>query len=217
MDLQASTDHLGPLFHADQPIVLAPGRKGLVGVESKPIAVVPYFQLDVVGRCTYGNHHRPGVGMPDHVGQRLLRDPVHGCLDVGLQPLREVALESALHPGRSLYPLHVVTERRLETALAESGGMELDHHVAKIIDAALHPALDPFDEPDELRVIRTNAIAKHLQPDVQRGQLLDRPVVDPAASRFRSCSPAWTVRSSRTWARSFSANNASSVILRSIA
>ena len=114
--------------------------------------------------------------MLDDVDERFLGDPIHDRARLALGLAFELVLEHELDAVVVLDLLHLHPQRSSETVAVEDRRSQLEHQMAQARDGQPRGALRLGEALEDGRVVCL--AAEHLQAQRQRGQDLNRVVVD---------------------------------------
>ena len=119
----------------------------------KPDAVVADHELERGPVMLQDHAHRSCLGMPRHIRQRLLQNPIHGRLDQRGQPARDSAFHTQVdrHPERFGKVIHVPPRGRHEPLVVQDGGMQAAGQPPDVIHRLRGNFLQPLRGGADLR------------------------------------------------------------------
>ena len=183
------TDHRQGAVERAHPVA-QPNEPGALAFVRAPDPVILELDLDVVAELVRAQTHVIGLGVLEHVGQRLGDHEVGHRLDGGGRPVGQPEL--ALHGHRR--PRRQRLERRGEPAIAEDGGMDAARELAQLRERGGELLIHPVDQLLRL-LVRAHAATQDPQLDGQGHELLLGAVVqvafEPAPGRVGGLDDAY--------------------------
>ncbi len=172
-DATPATEQPRALVEAGEPQPAGAPRYG--GIETG--AVVHHRQVGVAAGGPQRDLHRPGAGVADDVGERLLGDAIEAESEVRREGARGLQAEPHRQAVPPLDLRAVVAESLGEAAALEDRGMEIVAQAAQILGQFRQAARDGV-QLVALGGVLGELPARHPELDAQSGQPLAEVVVD---------------------------------------
>ena len=108
VELQPSTSQRGSFLHAQEPEAGTLNRLIAQGGHIKSYSIIPNVQVQVTISLAEIDRHRPGPGMADNIGQRLLGHSETFCFNHQVETaFKARRLKLGLQPGQRRLAMRV--------------------------------------------------------------------------------------------------------------